>query len=335
MRVVVALGGNAILAKGAKGLASEQRETVRRACSELVELVADGHELVVTHGNGPQVGRMLIQQRAAELEVPPMPLDVLDAQTQGQIGYLLQQQLGNVLRARGLDRPVAALLTQVVVDPADPAFDTPDKPVGPHYTETELEFLAQRASSDDRERHGAARRVVDGAVYHKVDGGTWRRVVASPQPLDVVEADAVRRLLTAGILPICAGGGGCPVARGGGETGRDLVGVEAVIDKDRTAALLTRLVDADALLVLTDVEQVLLDHGTDRERPLDKATPEEARELLAQGQFPAGSMGPKVAAAVDVAARGGRAVITSLDCAADALRGAAGTQIVADGPERR
>jgi carbamate kinase len=323
-RIVVALGGNAILAKGARGSAAEQRETVRTACDQLVGLIAEGHELVVTHGNGPQVGRMLVQQRAAQLEVPPMPLDVLDAQTQGQIGYLLAQQLGNALTAAGLDHPVAAVVTQVVVDPDDPAFGAPDKPVGPHYTETELEFRAQRADGGEQSPDGQQWEV-DGEAYHQVDGGTWRRVVPSPQPLDIVEVEAVRRLLVAGIVPICAGGGGCPVAVG--EDGK-LAGVEAVVDKDRTAALLVRLVDAEVLLILTDVEQVLLDYGTDDERPLGEVTVAQARELLDAGQFPAGSMGPKISAAAAVAECGGQAVITSLDRAAEALRGNAGTRIV-------
>ncbi|MDP9405187.1 MAG: hypothetical protein M3O86_01075, partial [Actinomycetota bacterium] len=192
-RVVVALGGNAILAKGARGSVDEQRATVRRACEQLADLVAADDELVLTHGNGPQVGRMLIQQRAAALEVPPMPLDVLDAQTQGQIGYLLQQQLGNALRDRGTPRPVVALVTQVVVDPDDPAFAAPEKPVGPHFTETELEFRAQRGEGDSP--GGPSSWVVDGDAYRKVEGGTWRRVVPSPCPLDVVEADAVVGLL--------------------------------------------------------------------------------------------------------------------------------------------
>lgn len=252
-----------------------------------------------------------------------MPLDVLDAQTQGQIGYLLAQQLGNALRDAQLHHPVAAIVTQVVVDPDDPAFTTPDKPVGPHYTETELEFRAQRADGEDR-RNGQ-QWTVDGEAYHQVHGGTWRRVVPSPQPLDIVEAEAVRLLLAAGILPICAGGGGCPVATGDHGT---FTGVEAVVDKDRTAALLARLVDAEVLLILTDVEQVLLDYGTNSERPLGEVSVARARELLESGQFPAGSMGPKISAAAQVAERGGHAVITSLSRAAEALRGHAGTRIV-------
>jgi carbamate kinase len=319
MRVVVALGGNAILRKGARGTADEQRDAVRSACAQLTDLVGAGHELILTHGNGPQVGRLLIQQRSAAHEVPAMPLDLLGAQTQGLLGVLLQQQFGNELRARGLERPVVTVVTQVLVDADDPAFGAPDKPVGPHYTETELEFLTGTAVPAG-EVWTPARE-----VFRKVEGGTWRRVVASPQPLDIVEAVSIRALVGAGVIPVCGGGGGMPVKH----EGRALVGVEAVIDKDRTAALLTRLVEADALLVLTDVEEVRLGYGTPEERGVRELSPEEVRKHLADGQFPAGSMGPKVAAAADVAARGGVAVISSLARAADALAGRAGTRFTA------
>lgn len=325
MRVVVALGGNAILPAGSpRGTADEQRATIAVAAAGLAGLAAAGHELVVTHGNGPQVGRLMVQQRAAEIEVVPQPLDVLGAQTQGAIGYLVQQQLGPALAAAGIPRAVAALVTQVVADPADPAFGRPDKPVGPHYTEAELEVLAARAGQalpgrvdDDVE--------VDGATYRRA-GATWRRVVASPVPVEVVELDAVRALLAAGVVPVCAGGGGAPVARH-----RDgaLTGLEAVVDKDRTAALLTRSLGADALLVLTDVDRVVLGFGTAAARPLDRLTAADARRHLADGTFPTGSMGPKVAAAVEVAEAGATAVITSPDLALEALEGRAGTHVVA------
>jgi carbamate kinase len=212
------------------------------------------------------------------------------------------------------------------VDAADPAFDNPTKPVGPHYTETELAFRVERLVDDAvaAEPDAAANEVeVEGEVYRRVEGGTWRRVVPSPMPIDVVEAEAVRRLLEVGVIPVCAGGGGCPVAR----TPGGLQGVEAVVDKDLTAALLVRLLAADALLILTDVDSVLLDYGTDAQRPLRRASSEQARRLLADGQFPAGSMGPKVSAAASVAEQGGVAIITSLDRAEAALRGEAGTRI--------
>jgi carbamate kinase len=326
VRVVVALGGNAIQSGDGRATAAQQRRTVREACEQLAE-VAIEHEVILTHGNGPQVGAMMIQQRRAELEVPPMPLDVLDAQTQGQIGYLLTQQLGNALRARGSGRRVATLLTQVVVDPRDPAFLHPTKPVGPRYTETELAFRVERKTDDEGIEPDAvqAELTVDGETYRRVDGGMWRRVVPSPEPVDIVEAEAIRVLLDAGVIPVCAGGGGCPVGRDGDE----LRGVEAVVDKDRTAALVARLVRAQALVILTDVDHVMRDYGTRRQRPLEHLSVSEARDLLAAGQFPDGSMGPKVEAAARVAEHGGTAVITSLGSAADALRGNAGTRITA------
>lgn len=326
MRVVVALGGNAIQPGDGKGTAAEQLRTVREACEQLAE-VALAHQLLLTHGNGPQVGAMMIQQRRAELEVPPLPLDVLDAATQGQLGYLLVQQLGNALRARGSDLAVAALLTQVVVDPDDEAFAEPTKPVGPRYTETELAFRVERTTDRQGVEPDAAAALltVGDETYRRISGDMWRRVVPSPAPVDIVEIDAVRALLAAGVVPVCAGGGGCPVARAGGE----LRGVEAVVDKDRTAALLARLVDAQALVILTDVDHVMLDYGTDAQRPLHDLTVAQARDLLAAGQFPAGSMGPKIEAAVAVAEGGGRAVITSLALAAAAVDGDAGTRVTA------
>lgn len=310
MRVVAAVGGNAI----GSGSPQDQRRALRHASRQLAELVAAGHQLLLTHGNGPQVGALLVQQRLARQEVVAQPLDVLGAQTQGQLGYLLQQELGAALRARGLGRSVVTVVTQVVVDADDPAFSAPDKPVGPHYTATELEHRADR-------RIGTEPFVqLDGVSYRRLEGGTWRRVVPSPPPLDVVEAAPVRALLDAGSVPICGGGGGVPV-------GHDGRGLEAVVDKDRTAALLCRLVDADALLILTDVDRVALDFGTPRQRWLDQLDAGDARRLLADGQFPPGSMGPKVAAAAEVAERGGRAVIASLERAADALAGRAGTLV--------
>lgn len=235
----------------------------------------------------------------------------------------MQQQLGPALRAAGVGRTVAAVVTQVVADPADPAFDRPDKPVGPHYTEAELEVLAARAGAVLAARPPEDL-TIDGVRYRRA-GATWRRVVASPVPLEVVELPAVQALLAAGVVPVCAGGGGAPVAR----RGAALEGLEAVIDKDRTAALLTRSLHADALLILTDVDRVLLGFGTHDARPLDRLTVPEARRLLADGTFPSGSIGPKVAAAVAVAEAGRTAVITSLDRAVDALAGSAGTHVVA------
>ena len=307
MRVVVALGGNAILQRGERGTASEQRAAVREACEGLGELAAAGNELVVTHGNGPQVGALMIQQQAGEVLVPVMPLDVLVAQTEGQLGYVMQQELTGALRRRGLAMPVASVVTQVVVDRADPAFVRPTKPVGPHVSAEHAREL-KRASIPVTE----------------VPGGAWRRVVPSPRPIEIVERDAIRALADAGIVPIAAGGGGVPVvAEGSGYRG-----IEGVVDKDLTAALLAAAVDAEALVILTDIDRVIIDRGTRRERAASKLTVAEACAALESGQFPRGSMGPKIEAAVQAVREGRRAVICSLAAASEALSGA-GTEIVA------
>lgn len=306
MRVVVALGGNAILQRGERGTATEQRAAVREACEGLADLAAAGHDLVVTHGNGPQVGALMIQQHDAEHSVPPMPLDVLVAQTQGQLGYVMQQELTGALHRRHLEQPVVSLVTQVVVDAADPAFARPTKPVGPHLSAEQAREL-RRASIPVTE----------------MPGGAWRRVVPSPRPRDIVEREAIRALVEARAVPIAAGGGGVPVvAEGSGYRG-----VEGVVDKDLTAAILAGAVDAEALVILTDIERVLIERGTRRERPVSRLTADEACAALAEGQFPPGSMGPKIEAAVAAVREGRRAVICALASAAKALDGA-GTEIV-------
>jgi carbamate kinase len=272
-------------------------------------MIDGGVRLVVVHGNGPQVGALAMAQEAVSREIPAQPLFVLGAMTQGQLGYLLAQAIGDTLEGRGMPRSVAAVMTQVVVDADDPAFGRPTKPIGPFFSE------------------GRARRLASARGWSVAEdaGRGWRRVVASPEPVEVVEAGEIRRLLDAGEVVVACGGGGVPVAR----VGDDLVGVDAVIDKDFAAALVGRLVGATSLLLLTGVERVLLDFGTPEERPVDAMTVEEARAHLADGQFPAGSMGPKIDAAVQFVEGGGReAIITSLDGAADALAGRAGTRIV-------
>jgi carbamate kinase len=297
MRIVVALGGNALLRREEPADADTQRRNVAAAACAVAELAAD-HQLVVTHGNGPQIGLLSLQSNAYD-KVRPYPLDVLGAESEGMIGYLLDQALQNELP----DRQVATLLTQVVVDPHAPAFAAPTKPVGPVYTEAEARRLAA-------ERGWTV----------AVDGRWWRRVVASPEPLDIRELPTIRLLVEGGVLVVCAGGGGIPVVV---ETGR-VHGVEAVIDKDLAAALLARRLDAEFLLLLTDVPAVELDWGTPRARPLVAATPAELRAC----RFAAGSMGPKVEAACRfVEATGGRAAIGALADAAAILRGQAGTTV--------
>jgi len=297
MRVVVALGGNALIRRGEPAIVATQRANVARAVNALVPLAAE-HELVVTHGNGPQIGLLALQAEAYH-EVPAYPLDVLGAESEGMVGYLLEQELVG----RRLRRPTATLLTQVVVDGQDPAFATPSKPVGPVYERAEADRL----------------RVERGWTIVP-DGRGWRRVVPSPEPLEIVELPAIRILLDGGALVVCVGGGGVPVVRDG--AGR-LTGVEAVVDKDLSAALLARQLQADALLFLTDVPGIQRDFGTDRARTVPELRSDELDRLA----LAAGSMAPKAAAAARFAATEGLAVIGALEDASALLDGRAGTRV--------
>jgi carbamate kinase len=310
MRAVVALGGNALSPPRATGSADEMRAALAGTCAYLAELVTNGASLVLTHGNGPQVGRILLQQEAAAPDIPAMPMDVCGAESQGQIGYLLAQALDNALRAKGSAVRALCLVTQVLVDGRDPAFRRPTKPVGPSYDRPTAQRIAHET----------------GHVFTIQPDKRWRRVVASPVPLGIVEEAPLRQIVDAGHVVVAGGGGGVPVVDVNGE----LRGVEAVVDKDRTAARLGHLVGADLLLVLTEVEVVQRGFGTPGATPLPRLTVAEARELLAAGEFPEGSMGPKVQAACDFVEGGGpRAVITSLARAADAVAGGVGTEVVA------
>jgi carbamate kinase len=311
MRAVVALGGNALSPQRATGSADEMRAALARTCGFLAELVTNGVGLVLTHGNGPQVGRILLQQEAAAPDIPAMPMDVCGAQSQGQIGYLLAQALDNALRARDSDVRALCLVTQVVVDGRDPAFRRPTKPVGPSYDRPEAQRIAHET----------------GHVFTIQPDKRWRRVVASPAPVRFVEEEPLLQIIGAGHVVVAGGGGGVPVVDVDGE----LRGVEAVVDKDRSAARLGHLVGADLLMILTEVEVVQTGFGTPDAKPLPRLTTKEARELLAGGEFPEGSMGPKIEAACDFVEGGGpRAVITSLERAADAVTpGGAGTEVVA------
>ncbi|MGD0802507.1 MAG: carbamate kinase [Candidatus Bathyarchaeia archaeon] len=310
-RVLVALGGNAIKQPDEKGTFEEQMKNVEIASKQIAQLVRHGFQLVITHGNGPQVGNLAIQQEAATDQVPPQPLVVLGAMTQGQIGYMMQQHLNNILDVDG--KQVATIVTQVLVSPEDPDFKDPTKPVGPFYTEE----MAKRLSAER------------GYVVKKVrptGDKTWRRVVPSPFPLGIVEAKAIRIMVEAGMVVIASGGGGIPVFR---NKQGDLEGVDAVIDKDRAGAKLAEEVGSDILLILTDVEYAMMDYGKPSQAPIHKMTVPEAKKRLQEGQFGAGSMGPKVEAALGFVDRGGeRAIITSLEKAVDALNGKTGTHIV-------
>jgi carbamate kinase len=262
-RVVVALGGNAISPSGGVGDAPEMRASLASTAECLVDVIESGVGLVVTHGNGPQVGRILLQQEYAAEHVPPMPMDICGAQSQGQIGYLLAQSLDTAMRRRGLPTRALCLVSQVVVDGRDPAFRRPTKPVGPSYDRAEARRIA----------------AVTGHVFRAMPDKKWRRVVPSPAPLRLVEADALREIIEAGHVVVTAGGGGVPVV----EVGDDLVGVEAVVDKDLTAARLALLVEADQLVVLTEVEQVQIGFGTRHAESLAHLAVDEARRLLAAG----------------------------------------------------
>lgn len=303
MLVVIALGGNALLRRDQSLTAENQRENARIAALALAEVVRAGHDLVVTHGNGPQVGLLALQGMAYKPD-ETYPLDMMGAETEGMIGYLIEQELENALNH---DRTVASLLTQVRVDPDDPAFASPTKFVGPVYERDEAERVA--------ERHGWS---------IAQDGKKWRRVVPSPAPVEIPDLKVIRLLLLHGTIVICAGGGGIPVIAN--PDGR-LTGIEAVIDKDATSALLADGLGADALLLLTDVDGVYRGFGTDASERIERLAPEEARAL----DLPAGSMGPKIEAAARFASGGSSrmAGIGRLAAALAILEGDAGTRIAA------
>ena len=306
-RIVVALGGNAL-----GGTPERQLALVRRTAKPLADLVERGCELVIGHGNGPQVGMLQLATDYAAMHgggTPSMPLCECGAMTQGYIGYHLQQALGRELRARGIERDCVCLVTQVVVDPKDPGFENPTKPVGGFYTREE-------AARISREK---------GWRFAEDAGRGYRRVVPSPTPLRIVERGAVEKLVAAGAVVITVGGGGIPVV----ERDEGLEGVAAVVDKDRACALLARELHADRLVILTAVERVCLHYGRPEQRELAELTLDDCARYLAAGEFAPGSMQPKIEACMDfVGAGGGTAVITSLERAAEALEGHCGTRII-------
>jgi carbamate kinase len=307
--IVITLGGNAILSESGRGTIEEQIEVARVAMRGVADLLASGIQVVLSHGNGPIVGNIVVRNEAARDIIPPMPLDVCGADSQGGIGYMLQQVLGNELRRRGIERTVVSVVTQSVVDRNDPAFANPTKPIGPFYSKEEADELAREKGWKMREDEGRG----------------YRRVVPSPKPLQIVEWSAIRALIGKGFVVIGAGGGGIPVARVHG----GLAGVEAVIDKDRAAAVLARQLDAERLVILTEVPHVSLDFGKETQREIDRITTREARAHLSAGQFPPGSMGPKMEAAIDFVEWGGdEAIITSPEELSAAMEGRAGTHIV-------
>jgi carbamate kinase len=311
LRIVVAIGGNAIIGEHERGTWEEQRANAAAVARELAVLKRAGHELVLTHGNGPQVGALYVQHLNARDTVPRLPFDALVAMTQGQLGYLLQCAIEEAdPRIR-----TVTVLTRVRVNADDPSFEQPTKPIGRFFADEE-----------------SARQAAGGGLGVAPDAGRgWRTVVPSPRPEEIVEFEQISTLAQRGVLVIAAGGGGIPVVR----SGHRLEGAEAVIDKDRASAVLARAVGADMLVMLTGVERVAIDFGTRWQRDMARLTACDAQRLLSDGEFPAGSMGPKVESAVQFVRDGGRAaIVTSAQRLADAVDGAAGTRIVpdADGP---
>ncbi|HYF91407.1 MAG TPA: carbamate kinase [Symbiobacteriaceae bacterium] len=306
--IVIALGGNAILQPGQAGTAAEQAENIRKTCVQIAGLIEAGHRVVVTHGNGPQVGNLLIQQEEASAVVPPMPMDVAGAMSQGMLGYWMQNQLDNLIRERGITRPVVTLVTQVLVDRSDSAFQNPTKPVGPFYTQAK-----------------AARYAEEKGWKMKEDAGRgWRRVVPSPNPIAIWEKDAIKTLVDAGAVVICSGGGGVPVYL----DGEKLIGCEAVIDKDLAGQRLAADVGADLFCILTDVPQVCLRYKQPDQEMLSHVSLAQMREYAKEGHFKAGSMGPKVEAIMRfVESTGKWGVIACLDQALAAVEGKSGTII--------
>jgi carbamate kinase len=308
---LVAFGGNALLPETQRGLQEEQLRNARKAAELMVHIVRKGYELIIVHGNGPQVGNLLIQMEETVNKIPPYTVDVCDAMTEGSMGFMLESAITNELRRRSLDKEVASLVTQVVVDKDDPAFQNPTKPVGPFYPKYRAQMLSREKKWTMVEDSGRG----------------YRKVVPSPRPIDIVPKWIIRDLVGAGRIVIAAGGGGIPVII----NGRGLfVGVEAVIDKDYAASLLAREVKADLFIILTAVERVYLNFGKPDQTEAPVLTVEEAHRHLADGQFPAGSMGPKIRAAVQYIEAGGREVlITKESHLKAALLGRSGTRIVA------
>ncbi|MDD2283532.1 MAG: carbamate kinase [Eubacteriales bacterium] len=307
--MVIALGGNSLVKENGNNSAEDQLEVVQSTCKHIVGLVKKGFEVVITHGNGPQVGFNLLRSEAAKEQLPPQPLDVCVAETQGSIGYMIQQSLVNEYRSQGIDKDVVTVVTQVKVDADDDAYSKPNKPVGPFYEKEEARQLMHEKGWDMVEDSGRG----------------YRRVVASPQPVEIVEYRAIRALIEQGFTVIACGGGGIPVT---GKEGKALAGSAAVIDKDRAGSLLAGLLDADILVIPTGVSKVSLNFRQPDQVDLGTISLEEARLYLEQGYFAAGSMGPKIEAAVTFLEAGGNEVIITLpELIEDAVLGNAGTRI--------
>ncbi len=308
-RVVIALGGNALEKKGLPPTAQSQLDVVKDTAAYIADIIAQGYEVIISHGNGPQVGRILLASEGSQTLTPAMPFDVCGAMSQGYIGYHMQQALQAALKAKGLDKPVVTLVTQVAVDKNDPGFQNPTKPIGPFYSEAEAKALADEKGYTVKEDAGRG----------------WRRVVASPLPLKIVELDAIQALVEKGCVVVAGGGGGIPVV----EEKDGYTGVPAVIDKDFASEKLAEDLNADMLVILTEVNKVFINFNKPEQKALGDVTPAEMETFAKEGHFAPGSMLPKVNASVKFAqSKPGRmAIISSLDCAKDALAGTEGTRI--------
>ena len=311
-KVVVALGGNALQEPGSPSTAEAQLAVVQKTCGYLEKIHAEGYEMGIVHGNGPQVGRLALSLEVAETtnkDLPAMPFDVCNAMTQGYIGYQIQQSLNEAIRQKNRSIPVVTLVTQVVVDANDAAFNNPTKPIGPFYTEEEAEKIRKEKGFTVKEDAGRG----------------WRRMIASPEPKRIVEIDSIKQLWGSNIV-ILAGGGGIPVVE---NSDGSLSGIAAVIDKDLSAGCFAEAIEADVFLILTGVERVCLNYGKENQKELSKITVAEAKEYIEQGHFPPGSMLPKIIAGINFASKfpGKKAIITSLYRAIDSLEGKTGTEI--------
>jgi carbamate kinase len=307
-RAVIALGGNALIKKGQKGTIYEQFDNTRESCQSIVQMIKAGWDVVVTHGNGPQVGAIFLQNEAAKTITPAMPLGICVAESEGLIGYMIQQCLSNALQKENIAKSVVALITQVIVNRNDPLLINPTKPIGPYYHD------------DD-----ALRMLKEGYKMARLPRG-WRMLAPSPDPERIVEGDVIRRLLNEGVIVISSGGGGMPVVE---KEGWGLDGLEAVVDKDLAAERLAEAVNANILLILTDVEKVYLNYNTPKQQPIDTIDREKLKKYYQGGQFPPGSMGPKILAALRFLEFGGeKVIISNIEKGWDALQGNTGTTIV-------
>lgn len=309
-KAVIALGGNALVKKGQKGTIYEQFTNTRRSTKSIVKMIKEGWDVVITHGNGPQVGAILLQNKVAKDLTPAMPLGICVAESEGLIGYMIQQCLSNALKKEHIEKPVIALITQVIVDQDDPFLSHPTKPIGPYYNEDEVIQLRKEGWQMTRQPRG------------------WRMIVPSPDPKQIVEGDSIRKMLDDGIIVIASGGGGMPVVE---KEDGGLDGLEAVIDKDLAAERLAEAVEAELLLILTDVEKVYLHYGTPKQKTLDKISLKELKNYYEASHFPPGSMGPKILAAIRFLESGGKKVIVAdIEKGWEALQGETGTLIVRD-----